>query len=152
MEKNPIFKDVESKIIELRGERVIIDADVAALYGVATKEINQAVRNNVQKFPEGYIIEMTKDEKAGVVKNFDLLGGIKFSNTLPKAFTEKGLYMLATILKSKRATETTLAIVETFAKFRELSRNIKSLAANPTKERQNALAARSGEIMSSLLE
>ena len=125
---------------------------MAALYGVATKEINQAVRNNIEKFPDGYIIEAAKDEKDELVKNFDRFALLSHSSATLKAFTEKGLYMLATILKSKRATETTLAIVETFAKFRELSRNIKSLAANPTKERQNALAARSGEIMSSLLE
>lgn len=63
--------DVESAIIELRGRRVILDSDVARLYGVETREVNQAIRNNPDKFPAGYVFELTKQEKAEVVKNFD---------------------------------------------------------------------------------
>ena len=72
---------------------------VAELYGVETREINQAVKNNPEKFPEGYIIELDKQEKMEVVKNFDNLGNLLYSPAPPKAFTEKGLYMLATILR-----------------------------------------------------
>lgn len=90
-----------------------------------TKEVNQAVRNNAEKFPEGYVIALNMTEKTEVVKNFDHLENLKFSSSLPKAFTEKGLYMLATILKSERATQTTIAIIETFAKIRELSLRLK---------------------------
>jgi len=106
------FNNVENRIFTLRNTKVIIDSDVAELYGVQTKEINQAIKNNPEKFPEDYTIELTKVEKTELVKNFDHLNKLKFSSALPKAFTEKGLYMLATILKSPQATQTTLAIIE----------------------------------------
>ncbi len=98
------FNSVENRIIEVRGEKVILDSDVAALYGVETKHVNQAVRNNPEKFPQGYVFELQPAEKQEVVKNFDHLETLKFSSTMPHAFTEKGLYMLATILKSPTAT------------------------------------------------
>jgi len=100
---------------------------VAELYSVETREINQAVKNNPDKFPEGYVFMLSNEEKQEVVKNFDNLAKIKFFPQPPKAFTEKGLYMLATILKSEKATHTTLAIIETFANIKNLSRNIKEL-------------------------
>ena len=94
---------------------MILDKDVAEIYGVETKRINEAVKNNLDKFPVGYIINLSKEE-------WDILK-TKISTSsrggkvkLPKAFTEKGLYMLATILKSKVATQTTIAIIETFAR------------------------------------
>ena len=91
-------ENIENLIVELRDKKIILDSDVAKVYDVATKEINQAVSNNREKFPEGYVFKLTKEEKSEVVKNFDHLEKIKFSPYLPKAFTEKGLYMLATIL------------------------------------------------------
>ena len=118
------INNVKDVIIPLRGEDVILAADVAKLYGVETKVINQAVKNNPDKFPNGFIIELTKEEKNKVVKNFDHLQSLKFTPYLPKAFTERGLYMLATILKSPIATQTTLAIVNTFAQVREVRRQI----------------------------
>jgi phage regulator Rha-like protein len=124
MKQQEIVPNVEEKIITLRNQQVILDCDVAELYGVATKEINQAVRNNPEKFPEGYIFEVDNQEKGEVVKNFDHLQNLRFSPQLPKAFTEKGLYMLATILKSPKAVQTTIAIVEAYAKLKELSRVI----------------------------
>ena len=69
------IEDVQDKVLQLRNENVIIDSDVAALYGVQTKEINQAVKNNLHKFPEGYVFRLTKDEKSEVVKFFDHLNG-----------------------------------------------------------------------------
>ena len=122
-----INKLVENKIIEIRNSKVIIDSDVAVLYGVETKHINQAVKNNPDRFPDEFIIELTTQEKAKVVKKFDHLSGLKFSKVNPKAFTEQGLYMLATILKSERATATTIAIVKTFAKVREATRSVVQL-------------------------
>ena len=116
--------EVENRIITLRNQQVILDSDVAELYGVQTKEINQAVRNNPEKFPEGYIFELSEVEKSELVKIFDRFNRQKHSTTSPKAFTEKGLYMLATILKSPQAVETTIAIVEAYAKLKELSRVI----------------------------
>jgi hypothetical protein len=100
-----------------------LDSDVAELYCVETMRVNEAVRNNPEKFPEGYILILSKEEKAEVIENFDN-PKLKYSPTLPKAFTEKGLYMPATILKSEKATKTTIEIVEAFAKLRELSRAV----------------------------
>ena len=120
-------QDVETRMIMLRKQPVLIDADVAELYGVKTKVINQAVRNNPRKFPYGYLIELDKYEKAEVVKNFDRLNKLKFSSVSPTAFTERGLYMLATILKGERAEKTTLAIVDTFVQVRELARTMEAL-------------------------
>ena len=112
-------KDVEKKLIVLRNQKVLLDCDVAELYGVKTKEVNQAVKNNPEKFPYGYIFVLDKYEKSEVVKNFDRLNKLKFSTVEPTAFTQRGLYMLATIIKSPRATNTTLAIVDTFVTVRE---------------------------------
>lgn len=122
-QKEDIVK-TENKIIVIRDKQVILDRDVAELYGVETKEVNKAVRNNPDKFPDGYIIELTNNEKEEVVKNFHHLSNLKYSHATTKAFTEKGLYMLATILKSPLATEVTIAIIETFSKAREVSRAI----------------------------
>ncbi len=143
------FNSVEEFIIELRGQKVILDSNVATLYGVETREINQAVRNNPDKFPDGYVLPLTKEEKHEVIKNFDN-PELKYSPVPPKAFTEKGLYMLATILKGERATNTTIAIIEAFAKLRELSRTIGEMSANPDKFRQKTLMEKSGEIMADL--
>jgi hypothetical protein len=102
------FGNVEDKIVAIRNQNVILDCDVADLYGVETKRVNEAVKNNPEKFPEGYIFELQVAEKQEVVEIFDHLASLKFSPQPPKAFTEKGLYMLATILKSARATQTTI--------------------------------------------
>lgn len=149
MEEILRFSDVEKSIIELRGQKVILDCDVAALYGVETREINQAVKNNAEKFPKGYILGLNDDEW-GNLKSKILIsswGGIR---KVPNAFTEKGLYMLATILKSRQATQTTLAIIETFSKIRELSRAVGELTTGPDEFRQKALMQRSGEILSDI--
>ena len=117
--------EVENRIITLRGQQVIIDADVAELYGVETKRVNEAVANNPEKFPKGYILQLDKQEITSLrSKNSTLKdnGRGQHSKYSPKAFTEKGLYMLATILKSPKAVETTIAIVEAYAKLRELTR------------------------------
>src|SRR3990172_46344 len=132
------FDKIEDKIIELRGEKVIIDSDVAELYGVETKRINEAVKNNTDRFPAGYIIEITKDEFDNLRSKFSTSswGGRRH---LPKAFTEKGLYMLATILTSKQAIQTTVAIIETFYRIKTLSRTIKDLSTIQDKEKQKSL-------------
>ena len=152
MKRNEIIKieQVEEKIIILRGIRVIIDADVAKLYGVETKEINQAVKNNPKKFPEGYVFTAT-DEENELVKNFDRFANMKHSTAPFKAFTEKGLYMLATILKSDRATDTTIAIIEAFAKFRELARTVNELAQTSDAQTQKGLMDKGGEIISDII-
>src|SRR3990167_2348985 len=115
---------VQEKIIIIRNQKVIVDADVAELYGVKTKRINEAVKNNPEKFPKGYLFTLNKQEKDELVENFDRFKKLKHSSVSLKVFTEKGLYMLATILKSLKAVETTLAIIDTFAKVRELNRAV----------------------------
>ena len=124
MEDYQQMEAVNNRIITLRGQQVIIDRDVAELYGVATKRVNEALKNNPDKFPEGYVITLQVDEKQQLVENFDRFDSMKHSTAAPKAFTEQGLYMLATILKSPLATQTTIAIIETFTKLRKLSRSI----------------------------
>lgn len=123
--KNLITYDqVKSKIIEIRNQKVILDSNVAELYGVETKRINEAVSRNPNKFPDGYLFELTDYEWVPVRSQFatsPLGGGITYK---AKAFTERGLYMLATILKSPKAIATTISIVDTFAKLKELTQTV----------------------------
>ena len=108
------YSDVQRMIVHVRNQQVIIDADVAKLYGVETKRINEAVRNNPDKFPADYMFALTADESAILRSKFSSLehgGKGRHSKYNYKAFTEKGLYMLATVLKSRRATEATFAII-----------------------------------------
>ena len=150
--EDDLIPNVEGKIINLRGQQVILDCDVAELYGVETKRINEAVSNNPEKFPEGYILQLDNQEKSEVVEIFDHLKNLRFSPQLPKAFTEKGLYMLATILKSLRAVQTTIAIVEAYAKLKELSRVIVEIPQQQeNKEVQKKLVHRSGQIIEDLM-
>lgn len=130
------FEDLQDRIIELRGQKVLLDADVAQIYGVETRDINKAVSNNPDKFPAGYVVELSKAEKNELVENFHRFNRLKHSTVNPKAFPEKGLYMLATILKSPQAIHASLAIIETFSKIRELSRNIKTLSSVKDKSEQ----------------
>lgn len=143
--------EVENRIITLRGQQVLLDSDVADLYGVQTKVVNQAVRNNLEKFPEGYIFELDETEKSEVVKNFDHLQKLKFSPQFPKAFTEKGLYMLATILKSPKAVQTTIAIVEAYAKLKELSRVMAEIPQKTDSVEQKTLLQRGGQLIDDMM-
>lgn len=86
----------ESKIIVVRDTQVILDRDVAELYGVETRDINKAVKNNPKKFPPGYVIELNSSEKQELVENYHRFNSLKHSTVAPHAFTEQGLYMLAT--------------------------------------------------------
>lgn len=145
------FDLVESKIIELRNQKVLLDSDVAELYGIETKRVNEAVKNNPDKFPENYFFEISTNEMESLRSKFSTTNYSTKSRAFPKAFTEKGLYMLATILKSQKATATTLAIVETFAKIKELSRTVAELSENPEEFKQKSLMQKSGEIIADLL-
>ena len=143
----------ESKIIIIRDTQVILDRDVAELYGVETREINQALRNNPKKFPPGYVIELNNREKDELIKNFDRFNKIKHSTVAPHAFTEQGLYMLATILKGDLAISTTIAIIDTFTKLRKLARTIDKVNADaeehgilPNKETEGKIQAAMNEV------
>lgn len=103
------IEDVQNKIVEIQGQKVLLDSDVAELYEVETKRINEAVRNNPHKFPHEYMFEINESEFADLRSKFSTSkrgGKVK----TPKAFTEKGLYMLATILKSKNYRSWSLAL------------------------------------------
>ena len=166
------FDDVNKRIITLRNQSVILDFDVAKIYGVQTKEVNQAIKNNPKKFPEGYVFPLKLNEferlllsassskqpdNQELVKNFDQsltisnLERAKHAQMLPKAFTEKGLYMLATILKSDRAIDATLEIVEAFAKMRELSRNIAMLSTIEPEVIEPEIIEKTGSLLDDLL-
>ena len=147
-----IFQDIKKRLIRYREEFVLLDSDIADIYGVKTRDINKAVANNPDKFPTGYIMQLTKDEKAEVVEIFHHLEKIKYSPHLPKVFTEKALYMLATIIKSHQATKATIAIIETFAKIKELSRNINALENAKTQKEQKAIAQNVGEIFEEIID
>ena len=164
------FEEVQSKLVQIRGQKVLLDYAVAELYGVETQRINEAVRNNPEKFPEGYVLELNNDESSVLRTNLMTknipdnqesaflkskistleTGRGKYSKYNYKAFTERGLYMLATILKSKQAVTTTIAIIEAFAKLRELSRTIGEMTSNPDEYQQKSLMQKSGEIIDDL--
>ena len=146
------IEDIQEVIIEIRSQQVLIDADVARLYGVVTRDVNKAVNNNPEKFPTGYVVELSFDEKKELVENFHRFNNLEHSSAMPKAFTEKGLYMLATILKSKQATLTTLMIIETFSKIRELARTVKALSEVKDDAEQKGLMQRSGELIAEVLD
>ena len=145
------FSDVEGEIFTIRDNLVILDSDVAELYGVETRDINKSVKNNPDKFPDGYILKLSYEEKEKVVENFHHLENVKFSPALPKAFSERGLYMLSTILKSPQATQTTIAIVEAFAKLRELTRTVAKMTEATEDVQKKTLMQQGGEIMTELL-
>lgn len=138
---------VRDRLVVLRNVAVLIDADVAALYGVETKRVNEAVRNNPDKFPADYMFELTKEERDDLRSKISSAKVSSKSRVLPKAFTEKGLYMLATVLKSKRAKETTFAIIETFAQVRGLKRELLAMHAETDVHKRNSMMRHFGETL-----
>lgn len=112
-----ILEPIREKIYRLRDTEVMIDSDIAELYGVETKRINEAVKNNPEKFPTDFMFTLTVNELQDLRSK---ISTTKFAMTraTPKAFTEQGVYMLATVLKSQRATDVTISIMRTFSKIR----------------------------------
>lgn len=148
--------EVEKLMLNVRGQNVLLDRDVAMLYGVETKRVNEAVKNNPEKFPEGYILELDEEESSVLRSKFSTLeqreGRGRHSKYNVKAFTEKGLYMLATILKSPRAVEATLAIIDTFTMTRQLARTMESLqTVEDGGEQQKSLLQKTGEILADIV-
>lgn len=112
---------IESRIVTLRGLRLMIDADLAALYGVDTKRLNEQVKRNVERFPGDFMFRLTPDEKAEVVANCDHLAKLRFSKVLPFAFTEHGAIQAANVLASPQAVEMGIFVVRAFVRMRELA-------------------------------
>ena len=113
---------IENMIYEIRGKKVMLDSDLAKLYNVETKRINEAVKNNIEKFPERYCFKLSDNESDNLLveifdQKIEKRGG-KYKN--PRVFTEQGVYMLATILKSKEATKITIAIMDAFIVMKKI--------------------------------
>lgn len=142
---------VRGHIVEVRGRQVIIDADVAALYGVQTRRINEAVKNNPDKFPPSYMFRLTAEELDDLRSKISTTNLSSKSRTQPAAFTEKGLYMLATILKSATATNTTFAIIETFAAVRSLKRELVELHRETQTDKQQSRMKHFSEVLSDIV-
>ena len=111
---------IERRILVIRGQKVMLDADLADLYGVPTKAFNQAVKRNRIRFPEDFMFRLNRNEKAEVVTNCDYLKRLKFSPGLPNAFTEQGVAMLSSVLRSERAVQVNIAIMRAFVKLRQM--------------------------------
>jgi len=138
-DKQPLITmaNIETKILLIRGQKVMLDADLAELYGVETKRLNEQMRRNIERFPKDFMFRLTAEEKAEVVANCDHLAQLKYSPTLPYAFTEHGALMLGNVLKSARAIEVSLMVVRTFVQLRqmlstnaELSRKLVAMEKN----------------------
>ena len=142
------MKEVEDRIAVIRNVEVIADADVAALYGVETKRVNEAVKNNPDKFPAHYMFELSKSELSDLRSKISSTKISTKSRTSTKVFTERGLYMLATILHSERATAVTFAIIET---FRELKRELLELHQETDKEKQRTKMQHFGEVLTDIV-
>ena len=119
---------VDSRILTIRGEKVMLDADLAAVYGVATKALNQAVRRNGERFPPDFRFRVTKAERAEVVTNCDRLKSLRFSTVRPWVFTEHGAIMAASVLNSPRAVEMSVFVVRAFLRLRVLASTHRELA------------------------
>jgi hypothetical protein len=120
---------LEPRIHIIRGERVMLDADLAAVYGVSTKALNQAVKRNAARFPDDFRLRLTAEERGEVVTSCDHLRALKFSPVLPWAFTEHGAIMAATVLNSPRAVEMSVFVVRAFVRLREAAGRHAELSA-----------------------
>jgi hypothetical protein len=111
---------ITSKILLIRNQNVILDADLATLYGVATKMLNQAVKRNEKRFPSDFMFRLTKEEKEELVTNCDRLKKLKHSTSMPRAFTEQGVAMLSSVLNSDRAIAVNIQIMRAFTQLRQM--------------------------------
>ena len=140
--------NVERKILLVRGHKVMLDADLAELYGVETKALTQAVRRNIERFPDGFMFQLTREEYRSLRRQFGTLetesqagsvrlrsqivtlepGRGRYSKYLPMVFTEQGVAMLSSVLRSKRAIQVNIAIMKTFVRLRGILSSHRGLA------------------------
>ena len=120
MATNVIQAEYQSLIFEIRGYKVMIDTDLAALYETETKVLKQQVRRNIDRFPQDFMFQLTKEDKAQLVTNCDRLSNLKHSSVLPMAFTEQGVAMLSSVLRSKKAIKINIGIMRAFAVYRAM--------------------------------
>ncbi len=146
------FESLESKLIKKNGELVLLDKDVADLYGIESKKLRQQLKRNIDKFPNDYAMQLTDNELNDMVSQNVTPSKQQFGGSLPYVFTEKGLYMVATILKSKKAIQATFTIIETFANIKKLSRNLNSIDEDQTKEEQKKLVLESNILLEKVID
>jgi len=118
---------IDRAILVIRGKKVMLDSDLAEIYGVKTSRLNEQVKRNKGRFPDDFMFQLTSQEKQEVIANCDYLEKLKFSPSNPYAFTEHGTIMLANVLNTPTAIETSVLIVRAFVKLRELLSTHKEL-------------------------
>ena len=123
-----VTAQIARKILLIRGQKVMLDADLAALYGVPTKRLNEQVKRNPGRFPADFVFQLNRAEREEVVANCDHLERIKFSSTMPFAFTEHGALMAASVLNTPREVEFSLFVVRAFIELRDMLAAHKQLA------------------------
>ena len=111
---------ITEKIFEIRGQKVMIDADLAKLYGVQTKRLNESVKRNAKRFPEDLMFQLSANERDELVANCDRFTNMKHSSVMPHAFTEPGVVMLSSVLNSETAIQINLQIVRAFIRLRRM--------------------------------
>lgn len=136
---------IENRIFMIRGKKVMIDKDLAELYGVSTKRLNEQVRRNLERFPEDFMLRLTVNEKEQLVANCDRFEKLKHSSSLPYAFAEQGVAMLSSVLKSKRAIQVNIVIMRAFVRIRQMLFADKELAYKLAKLEQK-LERHNGQI------
>ncbi len=129
MKNNLVSFDVlQEKIFTIRNKRIMIDRDLAELYGIETKKLNQAVKRNLSRFPDDFMFQLTDEEQKELVTNCDRLKRLKFSTSNAYAFTEHGVTMLSSVLNSKQAIEINVQVVRAFIQLRQFALENKDLA------------------------
>jgi phage regulator Rha-like protein len=129
MSKSIAVEVIATRILEIRGKKVMLDRDLAKLYGVETKHLTRQVRRNIKRFPGDFMIQLTRREYQGVLRcQFGTLEKGKYSKYLPYAFTEQGVAMLSSVLNSERAIQVNILIMRAFTKLREILLTHKELA------------------------
>jgi len=137
---------IESKIFLVRGQRVMLDSDLAEMYEVKTKALKQAVKRNISRFPDDFMFELSIEERDELVTICDRLReSLKHSSVLPMAFTEHGVVMLSSVLESERAIEVNIQITRAFVKFRKLIASHEEIARK-LQELEKAVKANSSDI------
>ena len=119
---------IEQRILLIRGQKVILDADLAMLYGVPTRVLNQAVRRNLKRFPQDFMFKLSQPEKDQVITICDHLKNLKYAKALPNASTEHGAIMAASVLNTEKAIQISVFVVRAFVKLREMLATHKELA------------------------
>lgn len=120
MEELVITRNFENLIFEFRGFKVMVDVDLATLYETETKKLKQQVKRNLERFPEDFMFELTREERDQLILQAPRLGNLKFSSVNPQVYTEQGVSMLSSVLSSKKAVQMNIEIMRSFAKYRAI--------------------------------